>query len=147
MNYTVSKVMFCISHDITRYRQTQHRWGLQVNDNYMGSGIKRKKNDVVIINRPKSKGGSGGEQGQPENEDLNTVCPPTFRVRLTPPKPLLEGSPVYIEKEDIIQSGQKVGTLTKSQALTVYKCLEYGFRYPGKVITEAKNQYGVFTRT
>ena len=116
----------------------------------MGSGTTRKKNDTVIINRPKPKkgsgssGGSSGGQGQHEN--MNAVCPPTLKVKLAPQKPIPVGAHLHIEKEDIIYSGQKVGSLTKAQSATVSRCITEGFRYPGEVVNERDTQYGVFTR-
>lgn len=114
----------------------------------MGSGTTRKRNDTVIINRPKtnkgSGGGSGSEQGQHEN--MNAVCPPTLKVKLSPQKPLPESAHLHIEKEDIIYSGQKVGSLTKALSATVSRCITEGFRYPGEVVNEGNSQYGVFLR-
>jgi len=107
----------------------------------MGSGTKRKPNDNVLINRPIGMGIGGA------NEDLNIVCPPTFRVKLATPKPLPEGTHLDLEKETIFYSGQKVGSLTSSQIATVTKCLTLGYRYSGKVVNENNKQYGVFTRT
>lgn len=116
----------------------------------MGSGKTRKRNDRPIINRPKSKRGSvsgyGGSSGQTQREDMNTVCPPTLKVKLSPQNPLPEGAYLYIEKENIIYSGQKVGLLTKAYSATISRCLTEGFRYPGEVVNEGNNQYGVFTR-
>ncbi len=117
----------------------------------MGStSTTRKKNDKVIINLPKSEKGSGfgggGRSGQTQHENMNIVCPPTFKVKLDPQKPLLEGAHLYIEKEDIICSGQKVGLLRKVHSATISRCLAEGFRYAGEVVNERNNQYGVFTR-
>lgn len=116
----------------------------------MGSSTTRKINDNSIINRPKSEKGSGsgggGSSGQTQHENMNIVCPPTFRVKLNSPKPLPENARLYIEKEDITYSGQKVGSLTKAHSATISRCLTEGFRYSGEVINEGNNQYGVFTR-
>lgn len=116
----------------------------------MGSGTTRKKNDTVIINRPKSKKGSGsgggGSSGQAQHEDMNIVCPPTLRVKLSPQKPLPEGAHLRIEKEDIVYSGQKIGSLAKAGSAMISRCLGEGFRYPGEVVNEGKSQYGIFTR-
>lgn len=113
----------------------------------MGSGTTRKRNDTVIINRPKSKKGSGsGGGGQTQHENMNAVCPPTLKVKLNPQKPLPEGAHLHTEKEDIIYSGQKVGSLTKAHSATISRCLTEGFRYSGEVVNEGNSQYGVFTR-
>lgn len=116
----------------------------------MGSGITRKRNDKVIINRPKSKKGSGsgigGSSDQIQHENMNTVCPPTLRRKLSPKKPLPKGAHLYIEKKDIIYSGQKVGLLTNTHSATISRCLTEGFRYLGEVVNEGNSQYGVFTR-
>lgn len=116
----------------------------------MGSGTTRKQNDEVIINRPKYKRGSGSGGGghiQTPQEDMNTVCPSTFRVKLTTSKPLPEGVHLHIEKGNIIYYGQKVGSLTKSQMATVSRCATVGFRYTGEVVSKNNKQYGVFKRT
>ena len=114
----------------------------------MGSGTSRKSNDSVIINRPKIKRGSGagGGQEQSQNRDMNIICPPTLKVRLNLKKPLPEGVHLILEKEDVIFSSQKVGSLTKSQFVTLTRCITEGFHYSGKVVNEGNNQYGVFTR-
>jgi hypothetical protein len=119
--------------------------------NTMGSGTTRKQNDEVITNRPKSRRGSGdgegGKRTQLLNEDMNTVCPPTFRVKLAFSKPIPESAYLHIENGDVIYSNQKVGSLTKSQTRIVSRCSAKGYRYLGKVINKDNNQYGVFTRT
>ena len=116
----------------------------------MGSGTTRKRNDTVIINRPKTKKGSGsgggGTGGQGQRENINAVCPPTLKVKLAPPKPIPVGAHLHIEKEDVIYSGQKVGSLTKAQSATISRCVTEGFRYQGEVANERDAQYGVFTR-
>jgi len=112
----------------------------------MGSGTSRKSNDSVIINRPKIQRGSGTGGGQGHNRDMNSICPPTLKVRLNPKKPLPEGSHLTLEKENIVFFDQKVGLLTKAQLTTLTRCIAEGFRYSGKVVNEKGNQYGVFTR-
>jgi len=115
----------------------------------MGSGTTRKRNDSVIINRPKTKKGSGangGGQDQTQYEDMNTICPPTIKIRLNSQKLLPEGARLILENENILFSGQKVGLLTKSQFTTVTQCITEGFRYPGEVVSKGEHQYGLFTR-
>lgn len=108
----------------------------------------RKKNDSRIINLPKNKSGGGeniGVTGK-EHADMNNVCPPSFRVKLTPQKLIPEGAQLQLAGKDILFAGQKVGSLSKLQAATINRCLNEGFRYSGEVVNKQGGQYGIFRR-
>jgi hypothetical protein len=114
----------------------------------MGSGTSRKTNDSVIINRPKKRasGGEGGGASEGRQPDMNVVCPPSFRVKLNSQKPIPENTQLQLTGGDALFAGQKVGSLSKSQAAMISRCLNEGFRYSGEVVSEKNGQYGVFRR-
>lgn len=113
----------------------------------MGSGGKRKSNDVVRINRPVKRGsgagGSGGSGGS--SGDINNMCPPAFEVGIKPLKPLPDGTPVTVKKDELFARGDLVGKLSPKHLQTIQECVGEGIHYSGRVVNKGKDKaYALF---
>jgi hypothetical protein len=116
----------------------------------MGSGTKRKPNDKVIINVPKTRvsTGSGGGSGGRASEAL--TCPPSFRVKLPTSTNLKDETPLTLQQEgdiiSIFSNQRKVTTLSKNRSTEISACIQAGFKYAGLVKVEKNDIFGEFKR-
>lgn len=112
----------------------------------MGSGSKRKSNDVVRINRPKKTTGlGGGGAGSSNNKsDVNRVCPPGFDIGITSLRILSDGTPVSVRGDRLFVFSEHVGELSVKHRMIVAKCGEMGIRYMGHVVNKAEKVYARF---
>jgi hypothetical protein len=115
----------------------------------MGSGNKRKSNDVVRINRVKPAGTGGGSGGgSPASRDINKVCPPAFDVRITSKHPLTEKTPVITKERELFVLGESVGNLSDEHIRIITECAGEGIHYVGRVfINDNKKTYARFEQS
>lgn len=110
----------------------------------MGSGGKRKSNDVVRINRPikRDSGGGGGGNGGGggSSRDINNTCPPAFEVGIKPPKQLIDGTPVTVKKDELFAQGNLVGKLSPRHLQMMQECAGEGIHYSGSVVNKGKDK-------
>lgn len=107
----------------------------------MGSSTTRKVNDQVRINRPLSATESAGGGASSAPVDSNTVCPVSFRVKLTDQGAKLGAKLVLVDGASIRYSespNTKVGKLAKTDADRVSTCLGLGIKYSATVIADKK---------
>ncbi len=116
----------------------------------MGSTSKRKKNDSIIIARPKKYevGGSRSGGNSNKDEDINQICISSFDVNLTQSPLLKRNAMLLLNKDEVLLGATVVGTLSARQRKMVEKCAENGFVYQGSVMVEKKTEkfYGRFFR-
>ena len=115
----------------------------------MGSGGKRKSNDVVRISRPIKRGsgaggggGAGGSDGS--SRDINVLCPPAFELRIIPAKGIPDGTPVTIKGDELFARGDRVGKLLRRHAQMIRDCAGESIAYSGRVVNKDKGTYGRF---
>lgn len=115
----------------------------------MGSGPKRKGNDVLRVNRPqKSTGqGTGNGNGSPGSPvDINQVCPQAFDERIKPKRPFPNGTSVTVEGKDLFVMDEKVGKLSEAHIKTITRCGGAGIHYIGRVWNKGTEAYARFTQ-
>ena len=116
----------------------------------MGKGTKRKSNDSVRINRsrvaPNERGG-GSTRGEEYKEDINNICPPSFKVRLKPKGKVVEGSPVTVRHGRLFVFDQEVGVLSEKDARTLRTCATEGIEYRGRVTITNDFYYARFEQS
>lgn len=104
----------------------------------MGSGSKRKKNDVVRINRPQSTGGTSGTgsggSGGGSARDINKVCPPVFEVLISAKGKIPTGTGVVVKGGSLIVLGEVVGKLSETHLQTLTNCAGNGIHYTVTVV-------------
>lgn len=104
----------------------------------MGSGSKRKGNDVVRINTPQvavgAKIGNGIAGGQGANAgeqiDINQACPLAFSVKLK--QRLANGIVVTISGDSILVGAEVIGKLSPARSKQINFCMSSGIQYAGK---------------
>lgn len=112
----------------------------------MGSGAKRKNNDQVRINPPRSQssggniggGGGGGEGGKPI--DSNNICPVAFHVKLNN-QGLIAGLGLEVNANneiELTQTGEVVGKLTRTVLKRIEICAGMGVVYSATTVVDKK---------
>lgn len=94
----------------------------------MGSGSKRKNNDIIRINVPKGSGGDTG--GYSGGDDINRSCPIAFNVALQ--QDVATGAKVALSGADMIADGVIIGKLSSAAQKRISFCLEHGIQYAGR---------------
>ena len=112
----------------------------------MGSGNKRKDNDVLRINKPQKsvRDGTGSGGGSSTPIDINRMCPQAFDVRLKPKRPLPDKTPVTVRGADLFVINERVGKLSENHLKTITECGNEGIRYIGRVLKRDKKSYARF---
>jgi len=118
----------------------------------MGSGNKRKDNDVLRVNIPQKRvnnvagNGNGGALGGSSSIpiDINRMCPAAFDVTINPKQPLPDKSPVAVEGAKLFVVNENVGKLSRSQLKIITECGSEGIRYRGRVLNRDKKSYARF---
>jgi hypothetical protein len=120
----------------------------------MGSGLKRKSNDVLRVNLPQKAAvnspttvdGEGGSAGGGFNQqrDINRMCPPAFDVRIKPKRPMPDNTRVTVEQSELFAMDEFVGKLSEIQLKTLTECGGRGIRYSGKVLNKDGKTYARF---
>lgn len=120
----------------------------------MGSTSKRKKNDSLIINRPRTVkgGGAGGSNSSTKDNDdtdINHICVPSFDITLIQDKLLAIKAALTLNKEKVLLGSVVVGTLSPRHRKMIEKCGSDGILYRGSVMFNSKQKvfYGRFFRT
>jgi hypothetical protein len=113
----------------------------------MGSGNKRKGNDVLRVNRPQKPMGSGegnGHGGSSVSEDINQLCPQAFVETIKPKGSVPNDTRVSIEGRDLFVMDENVGKLSESHLQIITKCGGKGIRYIGRVLNKGTKTYARF---
>jgi hypothetical protein len=118
----------------------------------MGSGrnSKRKNNDAPIIREPLSFSSiiNEGRKGLPEI--VSELCPTSFQERLENSPYLNEGINIFLLQKgarySIMVHGTEIGFVSKRNSIKLFKCLEMGVRYSGKIVIHKGDYYARFFR-
>lgn len=112
----------------------------------MGSGSKRKANDMVRINLPEAPSEKGGSGTLEPSRDINHICPPAFEVRLETQRRFPDDTTVLMKEEGLFVFGERVGRLPTKQSTLVARCATRGIHYSGKIINRGDKVYARFTQ-
>lgn len=116
----------------------------------MGSTTKSpKKNDTALVRVRKQPGTDGGNGGS--SPMGGEYCPMSVKLPLPSGVDVGEASSVQLGTTNtgaaVFFGKKKVLDLTSVKAERIKKCLEMGFKYPGRVLTSGGRYYVQFERT
>jgi len=110
----------------------------------MGSGNKRKGNDILHINRPQ-KSADGGD-GCGCQKDINQMCPPAFDVGIKLKRRLPNETAVTRRGNDLFILGEFVGKLSTAHVKIITECGGEGIHYTARLLNKGEKSYARFVQ-